>query len=1060
MKRNSTSHSVLFVNSSHSLSHCISSLYHNEVEEKLDPSLSGGMNGSIAVCSGDQSPSVSSPVDGMEDIINNEVICSIYKLPEPHWHRAGLPAGVILPNKGVAAVDLKPLLVPWLEDTPRRAHDSSRLEPHLSVEQHREPGSDSAAKSIAYSHEVLFPEGYASTGGEHVSVNCPHFNGKMAKAYPFELDNFQQISIACLERKECLVVSAHTSAGKTAIAEYAIAMSFRDQHKVIYTAPIKALSNQKYRDFKDEFVDVGLMTGDVTVNPEARCLVMTTEILRARLCTDSNMEGVKWIIFDEVHYIEHRERGLVWEESLIFMPPGINLVFLSATASNASEFAEWICSLNKRPCHAVYTGFRPTPLHHYLFPVGGDKFQFIAGEDGQFAVTNFLKMQRRPEFENPSMPSNVLKVLKMIREREWLPVIIFSFSRSACNNYCKSLDMDLNTEDEKAKIDSMINIYFEERSRDLLSKNLNGIRRGITVQHSGLIPMIREFVELLFLEGLVKVLFATETLSMGVNLPVKTVVFTSIEKWDGLDRRYVRSGEYKQMSGRAGRRGKDSNGISIIMVDKTMKMDVMKEMVLGKPAPLISTFRLSYSTILKLIKTDKRVVAEHVISKSFHLFQYTKASQGIEKRIVELETEATALTKGVPNADVEYYNLLHKISELEKGIIWDIIKPGREYLTLGMVVKVRDNSHDWGWGVLATDIRKPSSSQSMNPALVASRTSRYEVDVWVEPIQPCSEEDGTMTLVTVPISSIYALSRLVMTIPEEISNQLGKVVSWKLQEFKKKYPDGFPESHPITDLKIKDAGFVKRFNKLEDLKQKLYSYTPLESGHQKMISIVREIENLKLKTSDLQLQKFRDELQNRLLVLKKLGHIDSDDVVQLKGQAACWIDSADELLIMEAISNGIFRGLDYYQVASLASCFIPVERTDFTGGTGGQLRNQMEQLKKCAETIAIVQEQCGIELDKKVYVEASSRPDMMSVIDLWSKGKAFDEVMATTSIHPGDVIRHVRRLSGLLQQMGEAASVIKHVEIADKFREASRSIFRGEMSSSSLYVQAVSQLEE
>ncbi|KAJ0677215.1 putative RNA helicase [Helianthus annuus] len=245
-------------------------------------------------------------------------------------------------------------------------------------------------------HEVAVPKGYTASKDEtiHGTLSDPVYNGEMAKTYPFVLDPFQQISVSCLERKESVLVSAHTSAGKTAVAEYAIAMAFRDKQRVIYTSPLKALSNQKYRELSQEFSDVGLMTGDVTLSPNASCLVMTTEILRGMLYRGSEvLKEVAWVIFDEIHYMKDRERGVVWEESIIFLPPAIKMVFLSATMSNATEFAEWICNIHKQPCHVVYTDFRPTPLQHYVFPIGGSGLYLVVDENEQFREDNFLKLQ-------------------------------------------------------------------------------------------------------------------------------------------------------------------------------------------------------------------------------------------------------------------------------------------------------------------------------------------------------------------------------------------------------------------------------------------------------------------------------------------------------------------------------------------------------------------------------------------------------------------------------------------------------------------------------------------
>lgn len=211
-----------------------------------------------------------------------------------------------------------------------------------------------------------------------------------AKEYKFILDPFQKEAILCIENSQSVLVSAHTSAGKTVVAEYAIACSLRDKQRVIYTTPIKALSNQKYREFYEEFKDVGLVTGDVTINPTASVLIMTTEILRNMLYRGSEvMREVGWVIFDEIHYMRDKERGVVWEETLILLPDNVHYVFLSATIPNARQFAEWVAHLHHQPCHVVYTDYRPTPLEHFIYPAGGDGIHLVVDIEGRFKDDNF-----------------------------------------------------------------------------------------------------------------------------------------------------------------------------------------------------------------------------------------------------------------------------------------------------------------------------------------------------------------------------------------------------------------------------------------------------------------------------------------------------------------------------------------------------------------------------------------------------------------------------------------------------------------------------------------------
>lgn len=427
-----------------------------------------------------------------------------------------------------------------------------------------------------------------------------------AKQYPFVLDPFQKEAISCIENSQSVLVSAHTSAGKTVVAEYAIAKSLKEKQRVIYTTPIKALSNQKYREFTEEFKDVGLVTGDVTINPSASCLIMTTEILRNMLYRGSEiMREVGWVVFDEIHYMRDKERGVVWEETLILLPDNVRYVFLSATIPNARQFAEWVCHLHKQPCHVVYTDYRPTPLQHFIFPAGGDGIHLILDEKGNFKEDNFNAamqvLQNSGEASKGDQKgrkggikgkdasnTNIFKIVKMIMERNFAPVIIFSFSKKDCEIYAMQMaKLDFNTNEEKKLVDEVFNnaldvLSEEDRNLPQVENVLPLLRRGIGIHHGGLLPILKEIIEILFGEGLIKALFATETFAMGLNMPARTVLFTSPRKFDGKDFRWITSGEYIQMSGRAGRRGLDDKGIVILMIDEKVSPAAGKAIVQGE----------------------------------------------------------------------------------------------------------------------------------------------------------------------------------------------------------------------------------------------------------------------------------------------------------------------------------------------------------------------------------------------------------------------------------------------------------------------------------------------
>ncbi|CAK8579420.1 unnamed protein product [Lathyrus sativus] len=939
-------------------------------------------------------------------------------------------------------------------------------------------------------HEVAVPSNYISTKDEslHGTLSNPLHNGTMAKTYTFALDPFQQVSIACLERNESVLVSAHTSAGKTAIAEYAIAMAFRDKQRVIYTSPLKALSNQKYRELNQEFKDVGLMTGDVTISPNATCLVMTTEILRGMLYRGSEvLKEVAWVIFDEIHYMKDRERGVVWEESIIFLPPAIKMVFLSATMSNATEFAEWICNIHKQPCHVVYTDFRPTPLQHYVFPNGGNGLYLVVDENEQFREDNFVKLQdtfskqkvgdgfrggksngRHGKSGPAGAGSDIYKIVKMIMERKFQPVIIFSFSRRECEQHAMAMSkLDFNTKEEKDTVEhvfrnAVLCLNEEDRSLPAIELMLPLLQRGIAVHHSGLLPVIKELVELLFQEGLVKALFATETFAMGLNMPAKTVVFTAVKKWDGDSHRYIGSGEYIQMSGRAGRRGKDERGICIIMIDEEMEMSTLKDMVLGKPAPLVSTFRLSYYSILNLMsRAEGQFTAEHVIRNSFHQFQYEKALPDMGKRVSMLEQEV-ALLDAAGEAEVsEYHKLKIEYALLEKKMMSQLIRPEMilYFLVPGRLIKVREGGTDWGWGVVVNVVKKPVGGYIVDTLLHCSPSSN-ENSTRSKPCPPRLGEKGEMHVVPVQLPLISALSKLMIHVPPDLRPlEARQSILLAVQELSNRFPQGLPKLNPVKDMDVRDSEIVELVNQIEELEKKLLGH-PMHKvqdvdqikSFERKAEVNHEIQHLKAKMRDSQLQKFRDELKNRSRVLKKLGHIDADSVVQLKGRAACLVDTGDELLVTELMFNGTFNDLDHHQVAALASCFIPVDKSSEQIQLRSELARPLQQLQDNARRIAEIQHECKLEVNVNEYVESTVKPFLMDVIYSWSKGSSFADVTQMTDIFEGSIIRAARRLDEFLNQLRDAAEAVGEVDLEKKFAAASESLRRGIIFANSLYL--------
>ncbi|KAF6000413.1 helicase [Cyanidiococcus yangmingshanensis] len=545
------------------------------------------------------------------------------------------PLDAVYADSSAAAVTARPVETPLLtERLDAGLGDVERTLERLVLSSERIP-SDAFASRTKQTPRSVF-----AIMDESDPVDFEQKIPHPALEFPFELDRFQKQAILHVERGECVFVAAHTSAGKTAVAEYAIALSRAHATKAIYTSPIKTLSNQKFRDFCVRFgaASVGLITGDVSIQPTASCLIMTTEILRSMLYRGADLiRDVEWVIFDEVHYVNDEERGVVWEEVIILLPEHVNLMMLSATVPNAREFAEWVGRCKQRTVYVISTSYRPVPLQHYLF--AKNDLILVKNARGEFLRQGYKAAQ---DAEREALTKRGVKgraaaaatvnrpawstLVHFLRKRDLMPAVVFCFSRKRCEEAADSLgSMDLLQ--GSASDGNRIHVLMEsalsrlsdaDRRVPQIGRVRDLLRRGIGVHHAGLLPIVKEMTEILFQRGLVRVLFATETFAMGVNMPARTVVFSGIRKHDGRQFRLLTPGEYTQMSGRAGRRGLDAYGLVILFFppgELPSELDLKRTMT-GVPPRLSSQFRLSYNMILNLIRTE-HVQVEEVIRRSF-----------------------------------------------------------------------------------------------------------------------------------------------------------------------------------------------------------------------------------------------------------------------------------------------------------------------------------------------------------------------------------------------------------------------------------------------------------
>lgn len=953
-------------------------------------------------------------------------------------------------------------------------------------------------------HQVALPPFYDYKPiGQHKRTN-------EARTYPFTLDPFQDTAISCIDRGESVLVSAHTSAGKTVVAEYAIAQSLREKQRVIYTSPIKALSNQKYRELLAEFGDVGLMTGDITINPDAGCLVMTTEILRSMLYRGSEvMREVAWVIFDEVHYMRDKERGVVWEETIILLPDKVRYVFLSATIPNAMEFAEWICKIHSQPCHIVYTNFRPTPLQHYLFPAHGDGIYLVVDEKSTFREENFQKAMTSIGNQAGDDPNStesrgkkgqtfkggaakgdakgdIYKIVKMIWKKKYNPVIVFSFSKRDCEELAlKMSKLDFNSDDEKDALTKIFNnaiALLPENDRELpqIKHILPLLRRGIGIHHSGLLPILKEVIEILFQEGFLKVLFATETFSIGLNMPAKTVVFTSVRKWDGQQFRWVSGGEYIQMSGRAGRRGLDDRGIVIMMIDEKMEPQVAKGMVKGQADRLDSAFHLGYNMILNLMRVEG-ISPEFMLENSFFQFQNVIAVPVMEKKLIEYQQQYDNIHIEDESGIKEYY----EVKQTLKGYYEDVRKvmthPAHllSFLQPGRLIEVVvDGNQRYGWGAVV-DFAKRVNKR--NPTAVYSDYDSYVVNVVVssmyvdspinlikpfnpafpEGIRPAQEgEKSLCAIIPITISSITNVGNLRLFMPKDVkaSGQVD-IVGKSLKEVGRRFPDGIPLIDPVKHMKITDDDFMKLQKKIQVLEEKLKTnplhgsvklnelYEAYNSKHE----LSDAMKKLRAKITDSQAVIQLDDLRKRKRVLRRLEFCTPNDIIELKGRVACEISSGDELLLTELIFNGNFTELKPEQAAALLSCFAFQERCKEAPKLKPELSEPLKDLRELAAKIAKIMKDSKIEVVEKDYVE-SFRHELMEVVYEWCRGASFTQICKMTDVYEGSLIRMFKRLEELVKELVDVANTIGNQALREKMEAVLKLIHRDIVSAGSLYL--------
>jgi ATP-dependent RNA helicase HelY len=862
-----------------------------------------------------------------------------------------------------------------------------------------------------------------------------------AERYDFALDPFQVDAIEALDAGRSVLVAAPTGAGKTVVAEFAIERALDGGRKCFYTTPLKALSNQKYGDFVAAYGGerVGLLTGDNTINGEAPVVVMTTEVLRNMLYERSDtLRGLQSVVMDEVHYLQDPYRGAVWEEVLIHLPASVAVVCLSATISNAEEFGGWIRTL-RGSTRIVIEEQRPVPLeHHYL--VGRRLHPMHVEQSGTLVPNPYVvaldreevrvrstgRRHGRPRSGGRAFVPRREDVVDVLDTAGMLPAIYFVFSRAGCDRsvgWILDSGIRLTTRNEAARIRARA----EEAAAwiddaDLLALGfpefLEAAAAGIAAHHAGMLPVFKETVEELFEAGLIKVVFATETLSLGINMPAKTVVIEDLWKFQGERHELVTPGEYTQLTGRAGRRGIDAMGHAVVVYQRQVPFERVAGLAATRTYDLTSSFRPSYNMAVNLVRNYTPEQAHEMLNSSFAQFLADRGVVALE-RSKERDREALAgyrqhLECHVGDFD-EYWAMKRaarqmreedqrsRRSERTDGVRSALgsLKPGdviavpraRNGGSLAVVLAVREGrptvlTDDRSFFRLAAnDFSEPPSplTRIQLPRSGSTRSARYRRDV-------------AATLTSLHVRA--PRPRTARAVDQAVERRAAKL-------------DAEARAHPCHGCPERRTHerWAERADKLS-------------------AQIAGVDRRIKLRTETL-----ARRFDRVLGVLGQLGYVDGWSLTD-KGRRLTRIYGEGDLLVGEALAGGILDGLRPSETAALLSTVVyeARERTPLPGTLPtAPLADAYERLQRLWRQIRRAEDEHEVQLCREL------EPGFAASVVAWAEGAALEAVLDETDMAPGDFVRNCKQLIDLLRQVEEVAEPAT----ASSVRQARDAVARG-----------------
>ncbi len=870
-------------------------------------------------------------------------------------------------------------------------------------------------------------------------------NLDLGNIFPFQLDTFQLEAIDALNQGHSLVISAPTGSGKTVIGEYAIYRAMSHGQKVLYTTPLKALSNQKLRDFRNQFgyENVGLLTGDLSVNRGAPITVMTTEIFRNMLYAevdkmDDPLSDVEAVVLDECHYMNDSQRGTVWEESIIHCPSTVQLVALSATVANAGQLTDWIEKVHG-PTELIFSDFRPVPLNFSfcsakgLHPLLNNSRTGLHPNCKVWRPPKGQKKKRRsPRQLQPEAPS-ISFVIKRMAEREMLPAIYFIFSRRGCDRAVKDLtgSFPLLSNVEKAKIEARLKTYINENSEGIRRGiHIDALRCGIASHHAGVLPAWKELIEELFQQGLIKVVFATETLAAGINMPARSTVISALSKRTENGHRQLMGSEFLQMAGRAGRRGLDLQGHVVTVQSRFEGVREAGELATCSANPLVSQFTPSYGMVLNLLQRYDLEKSRELVQRSFgcylaslDLFDEEEQLQQLRNQLADLQ----ALVGEIPwNAFEDYEKRRNRLKE-ERRLLRILQKQAADTLINELTAALQFASV----GTLIS-FKNPSFKGQVIPAVIVSKYKQQGKSSRLV----CLTDTNAWTLIACQsVVSLHAeLSCLdVSYIKAPDMSRLDEIIYGDEQSLllSSSVKDA-AQAHDMVTPQYDLAEEVLSQSKFVDsLEEELACLPAHQWGDRKKLKKHRR----RMDELDIQIRERQDLIHHRanhhwdtflalLEILQYFGCLDELNSTEI-GKTVGSLRGDNELWLGLVLMSGHLDELQPSQLAAvLQAISTEVNRPDLWSGfsASSQSLEALNDLSSIRRELLRIQERYNLE------IPACSEPELMGLVEEWANGSTWDHLMANTSLDEGDVVRVLRRTIDLLAQIPYCIVISKQLK--------------------------------